>query len=84
MQYAPSVEPPPPVDSGVTPSPTADPEVIRFADLLGQVLSDIPSWSDALNGAPLDYLFRPVLEKSAQIAELHICENASFRTGHTA
>jgi hypothetical protein len=60
MQYAPSVEPPPPVASGETPSPGLDPEVIRFSELLGQVLSDVPSMSDMLNGAPLDRLFRPV------------------------
>ena len=66
MQYAPSVEPPPPVGSSVSPSPTAEPEVIRFADLLGQVLSEVSLNSDTLTCAPLDVMFRPVPEKDTE------------------
>ena len=81
LQYAPSVEPPLPVYPEGTPSPTADPEVIRYSELLGQVLSEIPDKSDALNGAPLDSLFRPVLDSTGQssytTARMHFSEPGS-------
>ena len=65
IKYAPTVQPPPALGTPPAPSPAADPEAIRFAELLGKVLSAAPKKSDALNSMGLNFLFRPALPENA-------------------